>query len=270
MTKVIARSTLLPMLLFITALLSGCASTSGVTVQETEGVDQTTDYVTVKKNKDPFEKMNRSIMKFNLKADKYVLKPVAKAYTTVVPSPVRNGVRNFFSNLWEPMTVVNDLLQGKFRKAGRDTGRFVINTTLGFLGLNDVATHLGFPRQREDFGQTLAVWGVPSGPYLVLPFLGPSNLRDTAGLIPQMTHADAVSYVNSPESFYLGITRLISQRAGLFGMDDLLELQPDKYLFLRESYREARRQAIYDGNPPPSEDDRTDDELMDELLDDET
>ena len=269
--KLVSKAAMLPILLLLGALLTGCA-TSKITIEEADGSQVTattqTQQSVITKNKDPFEKFNRSILKFNLKADKYVLKPVAKTYNKAVPRPVRNGLRNFFSNLREPVTVLNDLLQGKFRKAGRDTGRFVINTTLGFLGLNDVASHLGFPKEREDFGQTLAVWGVPSGPYLVLPFLGPSNLRDAFGLVPQMTVADPLNYFDPAHGTYLGITRLVDQRAALLGLDGLLDVQPDKYLFLRESYRERRLNQIHDGNPPVNDNEPTEDELLDELLDD--
>ena len=186
---------------------------------------------------------------------------MAKTYQRL-PQPVRNGVGNFFSNLWEPNTILNDLLQGKFAHAGRDTGRFVINTTLGLFGLMDVATHLDLPKRREDFGQTLAVWGVPAGPYLVLPLFGPSNLRDSAGTIPNYAGADLVYTLDSPERWYASGLRLVDGRARLLGVDDVLDLQPDKYLFLREGYRQQRNHLIYDGNPPAGLDD---DDLL-ELL----
>jgi phospholipid-binding lipoprotein MlaA len=217
---------------------------------------------------DPYEKINRSILKFNLDSDKYFLKPLAKGYEKVLPKPVRIGVRNFFSNLWEPMTIVNDLLQGKFAHAGRDTSRFVINTTLGLLGVLDVATEMNLPRRKEDFGQTLAVWGVPSGPYLVLPFLGPSNIRDTTGLIPQYLYGDALFYMDSPESLYVSSIRLVDTRARVLGTDELLEIQPDKYLFLREGFRQFRLNQIYDGNPPGVDGESSDDALIDQLLED--
>ncbi len=218
---------------------------------------------------DPFEKANRSILNFNLKADRVVFKPVARAYTRIIPGPVRKGVNNFFSNLWEPMTVVNDLLQGKIAYAVKDTSRFVVNSTVGIFGIFDVAKKIDLPRHREDFGQTLAVWGVPSGPYLVLPFLGPSNLRDTTGLIPQYVFTDATAKMNSSESLYVSGVRIVDKRAQLLGMDDILELQPDQYLFLRESYRQARMSAVYDGRPPQAEGDESEQGLIDQLLEDE-
>ena len=217
---------------------------------------------------DPYEKTNRSILTFNLESDKYLLKPIAQGYERYIPRPIRTGVNNFFSNLWEPMTIVNDLLQGKFAHAGRDTGRFVINSTLGLFGILDVATEMNLPKRKEDFGQTLGVWGVPSGPYLVLPFLGPSNLRDTAGLIPQYLYADALLYPDSPESYYASGARLVDTRSLLLGADSILDVQPDKYLFLREAYRQQRLNQVHDGSPPRSDDQESDDELIDLLLED--
>ncbi len=217
---------------------------------------------------DPYERINRSILTFNLESDKYFLKPLAKGYEKVFPKPIRTGVTNFFSNLWEPMTIVNDLLQGKFAHAGRDTSRFVINSTLGLLGVLDVATEMNLPRRKEDFGQTLAVWGVPTGPYLVLPFLGPSNIRDTTGLIPQYLYGDALLYIDSPESLYAASFRLVDTRSRLLGTDELLDLQPDKYLFLKEAFRQQRLSQVYDGNPPELDNDSSDDALIDLLLED--
>lgn len=216
-------------------------------------------------NRDPFEGANRAILNFNLKVDRFVLKPVAKTYARL-PRPVRNGVGNFFSNLWVPNTVINDLLQGKWAHAGRDSGRFAINTILGLGGLMDVATHLDLPKRNEDFGQTLAVWGVPSGPYLVLPLLGPSSPRDFIGTIPQYAATDPVHALDSPERWYASSLRLVDGRARRLGAADVLNLQPDKYLFLREGYRQLRTHAIYDGKPPAGLDD---DDLLEELLQEE-
>ncbi|MEM7194512.1 MAG: VacJ family lipoprotein [Pseudomonadota bacterium] len=221
---------------------------------------------TTSPDNDPYEGVNRKIMDFNLSSDRYVLKPIAKTYDKL-PNPVKNGVGNFFSNLLEPYTILNDLLQGKFRKAGRDTGRFVINTTIGLLGLSDPATEMGLEKQREDFGQTLAVWGVPSGPYLVLPIFGPSNLRDTVGLIPAFAGGDPVSAANTPERYWGTGLRLVNVRAGLLPFDDVLELQPDKYVFLREAYRQRRQTMIADGQVDTG---AQDEELLDELLDEDT
>ncbi|WP_423907733.1 MlaA family lipoprotein [Candidatus Spongiihabitans sp.] len=240
------------LLVFSLSLITGCATTSSAPG-----------------TKDSFEKANRAILDFNLASDRLVLKPIAKAYVRVVPDPVRKGVNNFFSNLWQPMTVANDVLQGKLGYAARDTSRFLINTTAGILGIFDVASELGLPRHREDFGQTLAVWGVPSGPYLVLPFLGPSNLRDAAGLIPQFVYADAVEHIDSPEIYYAKTLRIVDARMQLLGADDILDLQPDKYLFIRENYRQQRLDLIHDGNPPAAQAEDSDDPLIDQLLQDD-
>ena len=249
--KTIFRWTVNIFLVFSLVVATGCATTSP---------GQATS--------DPFEKINRSILTFNLESDRVFLKPIARGYSRAIPQPIRNGVRNFFSNLWEPMTVVNDLLQGKFGLAAKDSFRFLVNSTAGIFGIFDVATHLYLPKHREDFGQTLGVWGVPTGPYLVLPFLGPSNLRDSVGLIPQYLYADMVLYVDSPESYYVAGLRLTGARSQLLGLDEILNLQPDKYLFLRENYRQQRISAIFDGNPPAMEGESSEDELIDQLLED--
>lgn len=232
--------------------LSGCA---------TNQVDQAYN--------DPFEGVNRAVLEFNLESDRVILKPIAKTYSKVVPGPIRSGINNFFSNLWEPMTIVNDLLQGKLDHAAQDTMRFLVNSTIGVFGILDVATEMDMPRRKEDFGQTLAVWGVPSGPYLVLPFLGPSNLRDTAGLVPQWVYADALIYLDSPESYYAVAARLVDGRSTLLGADDILDLQPDKYLFLREAYQQNRNNLIHDGNPPSALQGGSEDDLIDQLLEEE-
>lgn len=228
---------------------------------------QTTDNQTqtqASKNHDPFERANRAVLKFNFQADRFVLKPAAKVYARL-PRPVRSGVGNFFANLFQPTTIVNELLQGKFAAAGKDTGRFAINTTLGLFGLFDVASAFNLPKHNEDFGQTLAVWGVPTGPYLVLPLLGPSNLRDTVGSIPQYA-TDPVSALDSPERWYASGLRVTNARAGLLGIDDALELQTDRYLFLREEYRQRRNRLVHDGTPPGADSDA---QLQDELLEQE-
>ncbi len=236
------------LVVFSLGVVSGCATTSSPP-----------------STKDPFEKVNRVILELNLRSDRVILKPITRAYTRVVPSPIRTGVHNFFSNLWQPMTVVNDVLQGKLGYAARDTSRFLINTTFGIFGIFDPASKLELPEHREDFGQTLAVWGIPSGPYLVLPFLGSSNLRDSSGLVAQFAYADAVSYMDSPEIYYAGLLRLVDARAQLLGADDILDLQSDKYLFIRENYRQQRLNAIHDGATPSE----SDDDLLEQLLENE-
>ncbi len=230
-------------------LMAGCASTGSG-------------------DNDPYEGYNRKMTNFNLASDRMVLAPVARGYRKVVPSPVRNGVTNFLSNLREPYNVLNSLLQGNFRGAGTDTGRFLINTTLGFAGLNDVATYLDLPKKSEDFGQTLAVWGVPSGPHLVLPFFGPSNIRDTGGLFPGFAYNDIVSegVVGNNTSADIGffVLGVVDTRTQFLGTEKLIDIQSDPYLFLREGYRQRRAAAIANGPVEPLG--GSDDDLLDELL----
>jgi len=215
------------------------------------------------KNKDPIEKFNRKIHRFNHVVDKKVFKPIAKRYLKHVPEKVRRGVRNFVANLREPTTIVNDLLQGKPDQAAQDTLRFVINSTFGLAGIFDVASHLQLPRNREDFGQTFGKWGVPSGPYLVLPFLGPSNLRDLSGLVPQYAYTDLSSSINSG-GLVLGtrIAGIVDTRARLLPLDDVLESQLDPYVFIRESYKQTRIRDINDGQVEEEEED----EFLNEIL----
>ncbi len=135
------------------------------------------------RNVDPFEPINRPIYRFNDIADRYVLRPVGRGYNYVLPQPVRNGVGNFFDNITYPVTIVNGALQGKFSQAGWDSIRFLMNSTFGILGFMDLATREGLPKNNEDLGQTFAVWGIPAGPYIVLPLLGPSTVRDGIGIL---------------------------------------------------------------------------------------
>ncbi len=214
--------------------------------------------------KDPFEGYNRAVTQFNLQVDDAVLVPVAKGYKKAVPELFRIGIGNFLSNLKEPFTMVNNLLQGKPREAGQDFGRFLVNTTLGFAGLADVATELGMERNNEDFGQTLAVWGVPSGPHLVLPLLGPANIRDGFGIATGMVYGEPIEFTDSEANLAMDIVGVVDTRTRLLGTEKLIALQPDPYLFLRESYRQRRQVAIHDGDVP--ENPTLEDQLLDELL----
>lgn len=239
-----SRSLIVLWTMICIGLLSGCSTTGDP-------------------GKDPFERYNRGMTSFNQAVDESVLAPVARGYRAVVPSPARNGIKNFFLNLREPLNIIYDVLQGKFRMAGRSTGRFLVNTTLGFAGLNDVASYMDLPRRGEDFGQVLAVWGVPSGPHLVLPFLGASNVRDTFGLVPNYAYRSALS-LGSPEDTISAIVEIVDIRSRLLGTEDLLNLQPDRYLFLRETYRQRRQAQINDQSL--SQQGPSDDELLDELF----
>lgn len=211
---------------------------------------------------DPFEKTNRSIHEFNMQVDRAVLKPVAKGYRAVTPRPVRSGISNFLSNLREPFTFVNALLQFKPDVAANALGRFIINTTIGVGGLWDQATRLEVYEQREDFGQTLATWGVPSGPYLVIPFLGPSNPRDFVGdvvlFITDPVDIVVTNEIGKEASYGLLGTRVIDVRSNAIDtIDPLLDTADDPYVFMRSAYQQNRAFAISDGKiiPPSEEDD---------------
>ncbi len=146
--------------------------------------------------RDPWERMNRATFHFDMQFYNHVATPVARTYVRVVPHPIRLGIRNFFSNLEYPIVIVNDLLQGQIKDFARDTGRLVVNTTLGIGGLFDPGVHMGLPREDRDFGQTFGKWGIGTGPYLVLPFLGPSDVRDAIGLVPA-EYATPMHYVQN-------------------------------------------------------------------------
>jgi len=201
--------------------------------------------------KDPLEPFNRGVYKFNDAVDAAVLKPVATTYQKVVPSLVRQGVTNFFANLQDAWSVVNNALQLKGDAAGDSLARFGVNTFLGLGGIFDIASDLKIEKHTKDFGHTLGYWGIGPGPYLVLPLLGPSTLRDTAAL-PVDINGDLVSGISDiPTRNTLIVTRVIDQRSHLLKASSLLEEAAlDKYAFTREVFLQRRRSAIYDGNPP--------------------
>lgn len=200
---------------------------------------------------DPLEPMNRGIYQFNDVVDKAVLKPVAQGYNAVVPDPVRTSVGNFFSNLDDLVVIANDLLQFKFHQAASDTTRLVFNSTFGILGLFDVATGWDLPKHDEDFGQTLGYWGIGNGPYLVLPILGPSTLRDTIGRSAD-SHVDPIWQHNDvPERNSAAGINLVDTRARLLKVEKVVDdAALDKYIFIREGYLQKRRSLVFDGNPP--------------------
>ncbi|MGY6278264.1 MlaA family lipoprotein [Methylomonas sp. MgM2] len=191
---------------------------------------------------DPYEGFNRSMYGFNVGLDKYLLKPVADGYRFITPGFMQTGVTNFFNNLKGINVVLNDLLQGKFEQGGSDWGRFLANSTIGLLGLFDVATEIGLEANVEDFGQTLAVWGVGQGPYLVLPVLGPTTLRDGGGVIFDRA-ANPSTYVPGT-----GIIEGINDRANAEGALNFIdEAALDPYVFTRESFLQYRNNLINDG-----------------------
>ncbi len=212
---------------------------------------------------DPFESFNRSMFSFNEQVDKYALKPAAETYNFVMPSFASKGVSNFFSNIDDIVVFFNQLLQFKFSAAGATSARFVFNTTFGLLGLFDVATEMGLHKHNEDFGQTLAVWGVPSGPYLVLPFLGSLSVRDSAGLAADWTYFDPIFKRQTLNQSLATLSiKYIDIRAGLIKASNVLdETVPDKYAFVRDAWQQRRQFLIYDGHPP---DEFSEDELFDD------
>jgi phospholipid-binding lipoprotein MlaA len=220
-----------PVLLLATLFLSACASSPAANP------------------KDPFEGFNRSMYKFNDVLDEAVLKPVAKGYKAVVPAPGQKMVHNFFSNIDDVFVTTNDLLQLKGKKAAADFTRVWVNTIFGLFGLFDVAHNL--EKNNEDFGQTLGYWGVGSGPYLVLPFLGPSTVRDGAGLAVDsyygvIENLDDVALRNS-----LYVTSKIDLRAQLLDTEKIIEgTTMDRYSFIRDAYLMHRQSLVYDGDPP--------------------
>jgi phospholipid-binding lipoprotein MlaA len=241
--------------LFAVLLLAGCAthSTSAAGEEEQTAVESSID---------PWEPVNRSIFRFNRSVDQATLKPVATGYEKVIPSFMRQGVRNFMANLRGPRNILNNFLQGKGGPGFSETGRLVVNSTIGVLGLVDVASGLGLEKHREDFGQTLAVWGVPDGPYVMVPFAGPQTLRDVFAF-PMDYLADPLTYYdNDTVAYALYALRFIDIRASLLATDDLLDESFDPYIRLREAYLQNRRYAVYDGDPP------VDDDFYDDIYDD--
>ena len=208
--------------------------------------------------KDPLEPMNRSISNFNEVLDDNVLKPAAKGYREVTPQLLQTGVRNVFNNLSDIWSTVNNGLQLKGRDTAESLMRSVVNTVFGIYGIFDVATEIGLERHPEDFGQTLGAWGVPNGPYLVLPLFGPSTLRDTAGMpvdtsVDYVRNLDHIATRNSAMA-----VRIIDKRAGLLDAGNMLnQAAIDKYSFTRDAYLQYRRNQVFDGNPPDE------DELVD-------
>ncbi|WP_372747272.1 VacJ family lipoprotein [Litorivivens sp.] len=223
----IRLSPLKALLAVLLAVLTGCASQP--------------------ENPDPWEGMNRQVFAFNEVADKYVAKPIAKGYQAVLPSFAETGIDNMFNNLHELLNIVADLGQFKFKAAATDATRFVVNSTVGVAGFFEVAAHIGLPRRTEDFGQTLGYWGVGPGPYVVLPILGPSTVRD-AGAAVIDAQVDAVSQVDHVRTRnQLRFLDLVNTRANLLKTESLLS--GDRYTFMRDAYLQRREYLISDGAP---------------------
>lgn len=194
---------------------------------------------------DPWQGLNRRIFKFNNFIDRWLLKPAAKSYQWITPSFVDRGVTNFFKNLGDVTSLLNSGLQGDFRQMGVSTGRFLVNTTVGVGGFMDVASKAGLDRQQEDFGQTLAVWGVGSGPYVELPFLGGRHLRHAFSLTPDF-YLSPIAYVNDTDArWVLNGLQIVDTRADLFAAEALLS--GDRYSFIRDVYMQRRESLVHNG-----------------------
>lgn len=230
-----------------------------------------------KTNNDPLEPMNRAVFGFNKFIDQGMVRPVSQAYSTVTPTFAQNGLTNFLHNLTEPWTATNEVLQGKFMAAGNTIGRFLLNSTVGILGLWNPAKKLGWDRTEEDLGQTLAVWGVEEGPYIVLPFFGPRSVRDTVGFTGDVIldpMGMGIHQLNIENNFFLGfdlttyLTRgadAVDTRTRYFSiLDEMYEAQ-DPYVLARTAWRQNRAYDVADGNIGPTEEET---DLFDSEFDD--
>ena len=212
-------------------LLAGCASTGNP--------------------KDPIEGFNRAMFAFNEGLDSAIIKPVATGYDAVLPSPIKTGVTNFFSNIDDLFVGVNNLLQGKVPEAFSDLGRVVINTTVGLLGVIDFASDAGLEKHDEDFGQTFGRWGVGNGAYVVIPVFGPRTARDTVGLVLDVAVDPVWNHLPQDAREVAVALRLVNDRANLLPADKVIEEAAlDKYSYMRDAYLQRRRSLIHDGNPP--------------------
>jgi phospholipid-binding lipoprotein MlaA len=238
------RNKLIGLILVVIALaLGGCSTTQ---VQGGPGGQPVS-------KADPWENWNRKVFALNDGLDRAVLKPVATGYAAVMPQFVRTGVDNFFGNFGDAWSAVNNVLQGKGQPAFEDVVRVTTNTVIGFFGILDIASEFGLKHRNEDFGQTLGHWGVGPGPYVVLPVLGPSTLRDTAALPVDRYYASPTNLLGLSGLEAAGITTLqvVNTRANLLGASKLLDgITLDKYTFIRDAHLQRRRNAVYDGDPP--------------------
>jgi phospholipid-binding lipoprotein MlaA len=219
------------------ALLSGCAS--GPRASDP---------------RDPFEPYNRVVYRFNTDFHKAFVDPAARVYKTVTPEVVDRGVTNVFGNFLDVTSFANNVLQFKMSRATSDLGRIFLNSTVGVLGFFDVATNMGLPSYKEDFGQTLGYWGMEPGPYFVLPLLGPCNIRDTVGWAGDIVTDPFFSFEANEILWGMVGLRYVDRRADLLAAAEILEdAAVDPYVFVRDAYTQRRRNLVYDGNPPPEE-----------------
>lgn len=224
--------------LVVPALLLGCAS------KPDREVDP----------RDPLEPYNRAVFRFNMDFDKAFVQPIAKGYQKVTPESVDRGITNFFDNIADVTSAVNNVLQFKMSRAGSDVGRLFINSTVGVLGFIDVATNVGLPSYKEDFGQTLGYWGLEQGAYLVMPLLGPSSMRDALGMGGDIVTDPLISLREHEVRWVLLGAQVIDQRADLLTTTQIIEdASIDPYSFVRDAYLQRRQNLAYDGHPPTDE-----------------
>lgn len=231
-------------------LLAVCGSSATLHADEVE-------------NTDPWESYNRSVFEFNESLDRNIAKPLAQGYQSITPQFIDTGITNFFSNLEDVLIVANDVFQLKPIQALSDSARFIINSTVGLLGFFDVATHIGLPKHNEDLGQTLGYWGVGAGPYIMLPILGPSNVRDTFGLVGDASSGLNYTAIVATDAQKLGLATLhgIDLRADLIASEGLIT--GERYTFLRSFYLQRRAYLVADGEVADEFDDGFDDEFDD-------
>jgi phospholipid-binding lipoprotein MlaA len=245
-------------IIFLALMLTACAARNAT--EQAESPDPTEQ----PENPDPIERVNRGIYQFNVFADTWVLRPIARGYEWLFPPIFRTGFNNFFENLGTPVDALNALLQGKFLQGFADVGRFAMNTTFGLAGFLDPATSAGLVKHDEDFGQTLGVWGVPEGPYLMIPFFGPRTFRSGFGSTVDLFTSPLFSINDSSIRWGLFIADNIHARSTLLGFDQELKRAFDPYAFIRDSYLQNRQYLLYDGDPP-EEDFFLDDEEFDDF-----
>jgi len=236
----------------LTSILLGCLCLVGPVMAEGEGVIEVLEspgagavLESSGKNLDPLESINRPLFAFNNQLDRWVLRPVAKGYDFVMPDPAQRGVGNFFANLYDFNSALNALLQARFTGAAQGGGRFLVNSTLGVFGLFDVATRFGIRSYRTDFGHTLALWGVPSGPYVMVPLFGPRTFRSGTGtVVDTFTSVPMFIDDNTVRNSLWGL-ELVDGRSRLLAAEELLS--GDRYIFVRDAYLQQREFFVNDG-----------------------
>ncbi len=247
------------LILSFSVFVTACANNSGE-----QQVAAGTNQEEYEDESDPLEPINREIWDFNWEVlDKYLLRPVAVGYTKL-PEPAQDGVRNFVTNLEEPGYALNNLFQGKVADSGISVGRFVVNSTVGVLGLFDVASHMGMERKEESFDETLAVAGVGNGPYLMVPAMGPTTVRNASG-----DYVDGLifplSILSFPESLIRMGLKAVYTRADLMPQESLINQSADSYEFVKSAYFQNQEFKVHDGNPPIEEEEEFDEEFLDEI-----